>query len=392
MSQRLSEADRAFVAEIRDFVSANLTDEVRRKVVAERALDRSQANAWQQALYQRGWAAPAWPKEYGGTGWSLPQQHLFKREIGRNLAPAQQVNGLQMVGPVIYTFGSPEQKKRHLPGILTNEVWWAQGFSEPGAGSDLASLQTRAERHGDRYIVNGQKIWTSYAHMADMIFLLARTSKEAKRQDGISFFVFDIRSPGVTIRPIISINGSHSLNEVFFDNVSIPADALVGAEGKGWTYAKFLLGHERLGIANLPRLWQRFEQLKALSRSESPDGLVWATDGAFTAKLAEIEADLVAIEAFESDSVHRAATNSLRPADMSILKIAGTELLQRADALLWSIAERSASVKYTTDEALADDLGWKSITSKMLHGRAASIYGGTNEIQREIVAKAALGF
>lgn len=382
--------EQSFIDEIRQFVAANLTDAIRRKVLAERPLGRDEADAWQRALHARGWAAPAWPKEYGGAGWSIERQHIFKREMGRALAPTGPMFGLQMVGPVIYTFGSSEQKRRHLPGILTNEVWWCQGFSEPGAGSDLAALATSAVRDGHRYIVNGQKIWTSYAHMADMIFLLARTSKEAKRQNGISFFVFDVKTPGVTIRPIVSINGSHSLNEVFFDNVEIPLDSLVGEEGKGWTYAKFLLGHERLGIANLPRLWQRFEQLEALSAGPSPDGIVWRDDTSFRRRLAGLRADLKALEAFETEAIRRVMTKSSGASDMSILKICSTDLLQRVDSLLFDISGRSGAIYATGPEAVEDPTGWMALTGRMLHGRAASIYGGTNEIQRDIVARAVL--
>lgn len=386
----LHQEQRAFVADINRFVSENMTDAVRQKVLAEKPLSRGEADAWQRALFARGWAAPAWPQQFGGTGWSVERQHLFKREMGRALAPSGPMFGLQMVGPVIYTFGSPEQKRRHLPGILTNDVWWCQGFSEPGAGSDLAALSTKAVRDGDRYIINGQKIWTSYAHMADMIFLLARTSSEPKRQEGISFFVFDIKTPGVTIRPIVSINGSHSLNEVFFEDVAIPLDSLIGEEGKGWTYAKFLLGNERLGIANLPRLWQRFGQLSALSANASPDGIVWSQDAAFRQRLAALHADIHALEAFEAEAIHRVSAGSSGGADMSILKISGTELLQRVDSLLFEISGRAGSIYATGEEAVEDRTGWKALTGRMLHGRASSIYGGTNEIQRDIVARAAL--
>lgn len=385
-----SEDERAFVADIRQFVGEHLTDTMRRKSLAERPLSRGEADAWQRALFARGWAAPAWPQEYGGTGWSLERQHLFKREMGRSLAPSGPMFGLQMVGPVIYTFGLPEQKQRHLPGILTNDVWWCQGFSEPGAGSDLAAISTSAVRDGDHYVVNGQKIWTSYAHMADMIFLLARTSSGTKKQEGISFFVFDMRTPGVEVRPIVSMNGSHSLNEVFFNEVVIPRNSLIGEEGKGWTYAKFLLGNERLGIANLPRLWQRFEQLRTLSATPNFDGVTWRDNAPFQQELAALHANLRALEAFEAEAIQRISAGSSGGADMSILKVSGTELLQRADRLLFEISGQSGAIYFTGQEATEDPTGWKALTGRMLHGRAASVYGGTNEIQRDIIARSAL--
>jgi alkylation response protein AidB-like acyl-CoA dehydrogenase len=386
----LGQDEQGFIADIRRFVDEHMTGSMRRKSLAERPLSREEADAWQRALFAQGWAAPAWPRDYGGTGWSLERQHVFKREMGRLLAPSGPMFGLQMVGPVIYTFGSPEQKRRHLPGILTNDVWWCQGFSEPGAGSDLAAIKTGAVRDGERYVINGQKIWTSYAHMADMIFLLARTSSGTKRQDGISFFVFDIRAPGIEVRPIVSMNGSHSLNEVFFDNVAIPLDSLIGEEGKGWSYAKFLLGNERLGIANLPRLWQRFGQLSNLSAGSSPDGVIWSDDPAFRQKLVALRADLHALEAFEAEAIRRVATRTSGGADMSILKVCGTELLQRADRLLFDISGCAGSIYVTAQTAIDDRTGWKALTGRMLHGRAASIYGGTNEIQRDIIARATL--
>jgi alkylation response protein AidB-like acyl-CoA dehydrogenase len=386
-------AESDFLAEVRDFVAANQTDAVRRKVLAEKALSRAEADAWQRALHGRGWAAPAWPREYGGTGWPLLQQYLFKREMGRCLAPTGPMFGLQMVGPVIYTFGTAEQKHRYLEAVLINDIWWCQGFSEPGAGSDLASLQTKAALDGDEFVVNGQKIWTSYAHMADMIFMLVRTETLPKKQDGISFLLVDMKTPGITVRPIVSINGSHSLNEVFFDNVRVPRGNLIGEAGRGWTYAKFLLSHERLGIANLPRLWQRFEQLKDLASKPNLDGELFITDSRFCGRLAEIESDLSALEHLELDIVRAAAASAANPADMSILKIVGTELLQRADGLLWELAGRAGAVLVDQDGS-GSMIGeaWDSLTSRMLHGRAATIYGGTNEIQRDLVARAALGF
>jgi alkylation response protein AidB-like acyl-CoA dehydrogenase len=384
------EAD--FLAEVRDFIEANRPEAVRRKVLAEKALSREEADAWQKALYAQGWAAPAWPREYGGTGWPLLKQYLFKREMGRRLAPTGPMFGLQMVGPVIYTFGTAEQKRHYLDPILTNDTWWCQGFSEPGAGSDLASLQTKAVLTGDEFIVNGQKIWTSYAHMADMIFMLVRTATLPRKQDGISFLLVDMETPGITIRPIISINGAHSLNEVFFDDVRVPLCNLVGEAGRGWTYAKFLLSNERLGIANLPRLWQRFEQLKDLASKPNPDGELFIADSRFRDRLAEIESDLSALEQLELDVVRAADASTSNPADMSILKIAGTELLQRADGLLWELAGRAGAVLVDQESTGPVDETWNSLTSRMLHGRAATIYGGTNEIQRDLVARASLGF
>lgn len=385
MAEQLLEDEGAFVAEIRAFVAKNLPESVREKVAGEEHLSREEHTAWQSQLYRHGWAAPGWPKEHGGTGWTIARQYVFKREMGLSLAPDPSPFGLQMVGPVIYTFGSDEQKRRHLPGILAGTTHWCQGFSEPGAGSDLAALRTRAEDRGDHFLVNGQKIWTSAAHMADWIFCLARTSQGQKRQQGISFLLFDMKTPGITVRPIVSLDGRHHLNEVFFEDVRVPRDGLVGEDGQGWTYAKFLLGHERFGISNVPRLRRRVERLRQLAR-EGADRAA-----GFSGRLAEIEVDLVTVEQMELSALRRAMAGGKGGVDASILKLASSELLQRADALLWDGA--GACRLLAPGPRCGDERSAPAalITRAMFHGRAATVYGGTSEVQRNIVAQLTLG-
>jgi alkylation response protein AidB-like acyl-CoA dehydrogenase len=391
MSVRFSDHDLTFAEEVRAFILANRSASIRDKVASELRLTRPEMTAWQQALYHRGWAAPAWPKAYGGTGWSVSRQYLFKREIGLNYAPDLPPFGLQMIGPVLYTFGSEALKARYLPGILTGETWWCQGFSEPNAGSDLASLKTLAADRGDYYELTGQKIWTSLAQFADLIFCLARTAETPKRQDGISMLIVDMRSPGVTVRPIITLDEHHHLNEVFFDSVRVPKENLIGEAGKGWTYAKFILGHERLGIANIPRLRRRMEALHRIGCVANRDGRIMWENVEFRHKVAALEVDLVALEETELRALRRAEAGVRDGPEASILKVAGTEILQRADALLAETIGSEAALLPADSMRVGDfDAIRYGILPALLHGRAASIYGGTNEIQRGIIARLAL--
>ena len=262
----------AFRQQVRSFLQDSLTPELRKAASRGLAISREAGTKWHSLLHEKGWIVPEWPTEYGGTGWDVTQKHIFDEECALAGAPMLQPFGVGMVGPVIYSFGTQEQKDRHLPGILDGSTWWCQGYSEPGSGSDLASLKTQAVRDGDEYVVNGQKIWTTNAHMADWIFALVRTDNEDKPQRGISFLLIDMNTPGIEVRPIVSIDGFHHLNEVYFTDVRVPVANRIGDENKGWTYAKFLLGHERTGIAGVAGSTLAVETLRRFCESEPQGG------------------------------------------------------------------------------------------------------------------------
>ena len=302
-----------------------------------------------------------------------------------------------MVGPVIYTFGTDAQKQRYLPKILSSDEFWCQGYSEPGAGSDLASLQTRAIRDGDEYVVNGQKIWTSQAHRADMIFCLVRTDPDVKKQEGITFLLIDMKTPGITVKPIIYIDGMHYLNEVFFDDVRVPVENRIGEENKGWTYAKFLLGHERTGIAGVSKSKRKVEKVKEIAAVEKSEGGVLLDEPEFRARLATVEVDLMALEVTNLRMM--AAMSAGRPpgAESSTLKIRGTQIEQELNESLveamayYALPYGPGQVRPGTNEAPIGPDSSVGIMSERLLRRAASIYGGSNEIQKNIIAKAILG-
>ncbi len=288
--------ENAFRDEVRTFFKENLPKDIRDKLVAGLHATKEDMIRWTRILNKKGWAVPHWPVEYGGTGWTPVQQYIFLEE--QMLAPAPQMLafGVSMVGPVIYTFGSEEQKKKYLPAIANLDTWWSQGFSEPGAGSDLAGLRTTARREGDFYIVNGQKTWTTLGQHGDMIFMLVRTDPNAKKQEGISFLLIDMKSPGITVKPIITIEGGHEVNEVFFDDVKVPVENLVGKENKGWDYAKFLLGNERVGIARVGASKERIRRIKQLASAELDGDTPLIENQRFREKLASIEVELKALE------------------------------------------------------------------------------------------------
>lgn len=393
MQNFFSDEDVVFAEEVGAFVRATLPDDIRISVMQERRPARDRISAWQRVLHDRGWAAPSWPKEHGGTGWSLTRQYLFKRELGRNGAPDPEPFGLQMIGPVIYTYGSEDQKRRHLPGILTGDVPWCQGFSEPGAGSDLASVRTRAVDVGDCYKVDGSKIWTTNAHRADMVFCLVRTQDAPKRQQGLSIILIDMKSPGISVRPIPSIDLEHHLNEVFFDSVMVPKENLIGEPGQGWTYAKFLLSHERIGIVNLPRILRRLERIRMLQGNEAFRSQARFQPEEFRMRLGELEADALAIESLELRALQLLEATGEVGSLASMLKVSATELLQRVDRTLWDmLGPLGAWIR--PDAAMGDpstDNALNSVAAGMLFGRASSIYGGANEIQRDLIARAELG-
>tara|TARA_R110001599_G_scaffold242682_4_gene442375 strand:+ start:17279 stop:18457 length:1179 start_codon:yes stop_codon:yes gene_type:complete len=347
---------------------------------------------WQKRLYKQGWIAPGWPKEYGGTGWNATQKFIFETE--RSAAGIRDVIpfGLNMVGPVIYAFGNEEQKERFLPGILQSDDWWCQGYSEPGAGSDLASLKTRAVREGDEYVVTGAKIWTSYAQYADWIFCLVRTSSEGKKQNGISFLLIDMNSPGIKVNPIVSIDNHHSLNEVEFNDVRVPVANLIGEQDKGWTYAKALLAHERTAIAGVADSKRSLAETRAFAEREVNGGKSLLSDPLFQKRLSDIEIELMALEFTELRVLATVAAGGAPGAESSMLKIKGTEMQQAVQELRMDVAAYYQGVlpNDLTPEQLGHDFGSQARQTYM-YGRASTIYGGSNEVQKNIIAKAVLG-
>jgi alkylation response protein AidB-like acyl-CoA dehydrogenase len=388
----------AFRAEVRAFCEKELPQEVRRKQARGQHLEKPEYIAWLQRLGTRGWCTGKWPKEHGGHGWAPEQFMAFQEELGRAGAPPVVSFGPTMAGPVIYTFGNEAQKKQHLPGIIKGDVWWCQGYSEPGAGSDLAALKTRADRDGDDYIVNGQKIWTSTAHWADWIFALVRTDQTAKKQEGISFLLIDMKTPGITVRPIIGITLGHHLNEVFFDNVRVPISNRIGEENKGWTYAKFLLANERVGNVDVAKIEGSIEQIRQLMIETREAGRPLSEDFGLKRRLAELEVSLATVKALMADQL-AAARSEGAPSLMgaAALKLRGTELQQGILQTGLDVLGRHGMV-YQSD---ALNAGWNGemigpessadVIYEHLYRRAATIYGGSSEVQKNIIAKGALG-
>jgi hypothetical protein len=384
--------EQAFREKIHAWVAQNLPKDISDKVRNSIRLTRDEMQRWAKILGKNGWLGWAWPKEFGGPGWNAIQKHLFEEETALAGAPRVIPFGPVMVAPVIMAFGSPEQQKRFLPGIASGEVWWSQGYSEPGSGSDLASLKTRAERRGDKYIVNGQKAWTTLGQYGEWIFCLVRTSNEGKPQTGISFLLIDMKSPGVTVRPIITMDGEHEVNEVWFDNVEVPADQLVGEENKGWTYAKYLLAHERTNIADVNRAKRELERLKRIARAEGV-----YDDGRFRDEIARLEVDVVALEmmVLRVLSAEKSGKQSLDVA--GLLKIRGSEIQQRYTELMM-LAAGPAAVPLLKE---AMEAGWQAeqaggtfvapLATTYFNMRKTTIYGGSNEVQRNIVAQTVLG-
>jgi pimeloyl-CoA dehydrogenase large subunit len=400
MDLRFTAEETAFRDEVRGFFRANLPDAIRRKLVEGKRLAKEDIVIWQRILNHKGWAVANWPKEWGGTGWTPVQQYIFQDELQQTPAPQPLGFGVTMVGPVMIAFGSEAQKRRFLPRIANLDDWWCQGFSEPGAGSDLASLRTSAKREGDRYVVNGQKTWTTLAQHADWIFCLVRTDAQAKKQEGISFLLIDMKTPGITVRPIITIEGGHEVNEVFFDDVEVPAENLVGEENKGWDYAKYLLGRERTGIARVGLSKERIRRIKELAALERDGDTPLIEDERFREKLAAVEVELKALEMTQLRVVaaeRRRTGNTPDPAS-SILKLKGSEIQQRTTELLLEVVGPYA-LPYQPEHE--DDARWNEppigpewagpIAPTYFNWRKTSIYGGTNEIQKNIVAKAILG-
>ncbi len=393
MDLTFSRDEEAFRTEVREFIKDNLPAATKGESRREFAT-REEFFAWHKILYKKGWIAPLWPKEYGGTGWTVTQRYIFNEECARAETPLVLPFGIAMVGPVIYTFANEAQKKKYLPRILSGEDWWCQGYSEPGAGSDLASLKARAVREGDHYIVNGQKTWTTLAQYADWMFCLVRTDSNAKSQDGITFLLIDMKTQGVTVKPIILLDGAPEVNDVFFDNVRVPVGNRVGEENRGWTYAKFLLVHERSGIAGVARSKKAIERLRAVARAETVDGAPLIETDAFSRKIAELEIELSALEYTELRTLASEAAGRPAGPESSILKIKGTEIQQRVTELT---LEAIGYYGYPCERGFGDNeypAGPDYAAGQSGHYfnmRKASIYGGSNEIQRNIIAKAVLG-
>ncbi len=398
MDLRFSAEEIAFRDEVRHFFNSQIPESIRQKTIEGRKLEKADIVTSHKILYRKGWATPNWPKEWGGTGWTPIQQYIFLEELQSSGTPQPLQFNVQMCGPVLIQFASDEMKQRFLPRMAALEDWWCQGFSEPGSGSDLASLKTTAKRDGDHYIVNGQKIWTTLAQYADWIFCLVRTDMNAKKQEGISFLLFDMKSPGVTVRPIQTIDGSAEVNEVFFDDVRVPVENLVGQENKGWDYAKFLLGNERVGIARVGVSKERIRRIKELARIEFDGERPMIENPRFAEKLAAVEIELKALEMTQLRVVaaeRNRGTGKPDPAS-SVLKIKGSEIQQATTELLMDIigpyAAPTAMVDGdgTNEPPVAPDYAG-TIAPAYFNWRKISIYGGSNEIQRNIIAKAVLG-
>jgi len=399
MHVSFSPQEDAFRDEVRAFFAAEFPSELRHKIDRGIPLERDDYVRYQKLLHARGWFAADWPVEYGGTGWSPVQKYIYASEMAAAEAPDVVAFGVKMVGPVIYTFGSDEQKQRFLPDILESNVWWCQGYSEPGAGSDLASLKTRADQDGDAYVLNGSKTWTTLAQYADWIFVLARTNTDvARRQEGISFLLVDMQTPGITVRPIITLDGEHEVNEVHFENVRVPVANLVGEEGKGWTYGKVLLQHERTNLAGVGRSRTRLKKLRQRCGAAVHGGKPLAADRNFMRRLAATEVELKALEFTELRTLAAVASGKAPGPESSILKIKGTEVAQAIDTLYMDAAGYYALPfvprQYVDgfDESQFIGDGKEALTAlRYFNNRKASIYGGSNEIQKNIVAKHVLG-
>jgi alkylation response protein AidB-like acyl-CoA dehydrogenase len=389
--------DQAFRTEVREFVAVNLPTEIRDRVLNFQRVEREDYVRWQKILHARGWGAPGWPKEYGGAGWNATQRTIFEEECFHGGAPRQMPFGLSMVGPVIIAFGSAEQKARYLPNIVSMDEWWCQGYSEPGAGSDLASLTTRAHREGDRYIVNGQKAWTSFAHWADWIFCLVRTSTQGKPQQGISFLLIDMKTAGIKVKPVRTLDQGCDVNEVFFDGVEVPVANRIGEENQGWTIAKYLLGHERTNIAGIGMCKRLLRRLKETARVEIKRGRPLIEDPRFRDRIARLEIELLSHEWSLLRMISMQQSGKSVDLEASILKIRGSEIQQDLGELLMECAgpyavpfvPEALEMDYAGDTAAGTFLN--ALAAQYFDLRKVSIYGGTNEVQKNLISKSVLG-
>ena len=397
MNLDFSPEEIAFRNEVREFIRENYPKELE-GIGTREDLTREQFLAWHKVLGKKGWSTPAWPEKYGGTGWTSTQRYIWSEENARVDALMPLPFGVSMVAPVIYTFGNEEQKARHLPGIRSGEVWWCQGYSEPGAGSDLASLKTTAVRDGDHYVLNGQKTWTTLAQHADWGFFLCRTDPTAKKpQEGISFILVDMNTPGIEVKPIKLIDGTHEVNETWLTDVRVPVENLVGTENEGWTYAKFLLAHERSGIAGVARSKRGVERLRSIASEELVDGQPLLQSQDFARKISQLEIDLTALEFTELRTLASEAAGKGPGPESSILKVKGTEIQQRLTELtLEAVGNYGAPYGYGMENTGNDGFGVgpdhaNFAAETYFNMRKTSIYGGSNEIQRNIISKMILG-
>ncbi|MFA5679069.1 MAG: acyl-CoA dehydrogenase family protein [Pseudomonas sp.] len=390
---KLSQQEQDFRDEVRAFIAAHLPADIKYKVDNNLLLKKSDHVRWQKILHEKGWFAASWPEEYGGKNWSAVQQYLFDQENALAGAPFISPFGVNMVGPVVYTFGNQAQKDAYLPGILSSDTWWCQGYSEPNAGSDLASLKTPARRDGDEYVINGTKMWTTQAQYADMMHMLVRTSSAGRKQEGISFLCVDMKSPGISISPIVTIDGLHHTNQTFFDNVRVPVANLIGAEGDGWKIARFLLEHERGAIADTAAKSRALAAIRARLRLLEADGMNKDRLLQFKLRTAELDAQTLALIAMEQRYLTEWQKRSAHPAEAAALKVRGTELQQTISVL---VADLHGPYKMAYDAAYIDRGEMPENRSPAqeasggghlyLYGRCASIYGGTNQVQRNIIA------
>ncbi len=389
--------EEAFRDEVRTYLAENLRPALAAKVANDLRLSAADLREWHKVLNDKGWLAWHWPVEHGGTGWNPVQAHIFHEEIVFANGPRIIPFGVNMLGPVLIKYGTEEQKKHYLPKMLTSEHWWCQGYSEPGSGSDLASLKTTAVRDGDEYVINGQKTWTTLGHIADHIFCLCRTSKDGKPQEGISFILVPMDTPGVEVRPIITLDGEHEVNEVWLSDVRVPVANLVGEENKGWTLAKYLLTYERTGIAGTAYSKQAMDHLKSVAGRMQSNGRPLKDDPFFAARMAQVEIDLMAMDIFNLRVVAAAEGGSAGGVESSMLKIRGTEVRQE----LTDLMRRAFGPHAMPFVPEAFDEGWNEEpigpegampqASNYFNMRKISIYGGSNEIQKNIISKMGLG-
>jgi len=397
MDLNFTPEESAFRQQVRSFMQEKLPADIRQKVLGGLIVERGDYVRWQRILHEQGWGAPSWPQQFGGPGWNATQQYIFEEESAAAGAPRAIPFGLKMVAPVIMAFGSPEQQQRYLPKILSAEEWWCQGYSEPGAGSDLASLKMRATREGNEYVLNGQKTWTTLGQYADWIFCLVRTDPDVKAQRGISFILVRMDTPGITVRPIITMDGAHEVNEVYFENARVPAENLIGEENKGWTYAKFLLGHERTNIAGIGIAKRELARLKRVAAQETKNGKPLLQDPMFAARVAQVDVDLTALEITNLRVLSAEAEHRAPGPEASILKIKGTEIQQAITELLtqavgpYALQLNRAAMAAGYNGEHAGPAYAEPLAAGYLNMRKLSIYGGSNEIQKNIISQMILG-
>ena len=382
MHLNFSPEEQAFRAEVRAFLAAQLPEEIRDKVRSGGRLEKDDMLRWQQILYRRGWGAGMWPSRFGGADWSVFQLHIFEEECATAGAPPQIPFAVKMVAPVLMTFGSVAQQEYFLPRIISGEHWWCQGYSEPGSGSDLASLRMAAVRVGDEYVVNGQKTWNTLGQYADWIFCLVRTQTEGRPQEGISFLLIDMKSPGIRVRPIITLDGEHEINDIFFDDVRVPVGNRVGEENRGWTYAKFLLGHERTNTAGIGNCKRNLSRLKQMAMAANVNGRPLWEDARFRDRIVRVELELMALEITNLRMLSAMAAGARAPGpEVSALKIKGSEIIQ----------ELAELQMLTLGPAAMANLPDAPVTGQYFNQRKTTIYAGSTEIQKNIIAKLVLG-